>query len=88
MNLINGQIEIYKCFKEVNGKRQICDILVIKKDNEQLYYIFNNENQEFQSVKIEDLLDKTIYFHDAKHDRLNIKYLIKKREILPLDKNG
>lgn len=79
-NLYQQRIKFHKCFKEVNGRRQICDILVLKKESEQIYYIFDNEDQEYQRVEIEELRNKPIYLHDKENDKSDIQEYIARND--------
>ena len=58
---IMNYIEIYSGFSENQGKRTHQSIILIKKENEDIYYIYNQELQKYIQIAEEELLKKPIF---------------------------
>lgn len=52
-------------FIEKDGKRENANIVLIKKDNENLWYLYNSEEQTYQQVSKAKLIAKGIKYHDG-----------------------
>ena len=53
---IEKYLDVCTAFEEVNGKRVGRNILIIKKDNENVYYLYNSQTQIFEKIDKEELL--------------------------------
>lgn len=73
-------IEHHKAFIEKNGKREAKDIVVIKKEKENVYYVYNREKQIFENVAKEELITLPIKYHTTREDKLDISVLIEQTE--------
>ena len=73
-------IEHHKAFIEKNEKREAKDIVVIKKEKENVYYVYNREKQIFENVEREELITLPIKYHTAREDKVDISVLVDQTE--------
>lgn len=78
---IKNYIEMCKGFIERDGRRQGKNIVVIKKENENIYYLYNSEKQIYERIEKEALIKQGIqYIHEKTGMTLPIETYIKEKE--------
>lgn len=76
-------IETCPGFIEINGKRENANIILIKKENENIWYLYNSETQKFERVKKEKLIAKGIRYHNKSNKPIPIyEYIFEKEKRL------
>ncbi len=73
-------VKKYDGFIEENGKRKIKNIVVIKKQRENIYYLYHSEKQRYERIEKDELLGKNIKFYISDTDKENIEEEIKRLE--------
>lgn len=58
-------------FIEEDGKRKSKNIMIIRKDDEDVFYIYNPENQAYEKIQKEELLKSNILYHNVKEQRID-----------------
>lgn len=78
---IRDYIEMCKGFIEKDGRRQGKNIAVIKKENENIYYLYNPEKQIYERIEKEALIKQGIqYIYGKTGKTLPIETYIKEKE--------
>lgn len=76
-------MEICPGFIEKNGRRENANIVLIKKESENIWYLYNSETQKFERVKKEKLIVKGVKYHDDKGRAIPIyEYIFEKEKRL------
>lgn len=60
-------VEHYNGFVEENGIRKARNIIVLKKEKENVYYLYHNESKIFQKTDKEELLQEPIQYYTSKN---------------------
>lgn len=60
-------LDKYKGFIEENGVRKARNIVVIKKEKENVYYLYHSESQIFEKIDKEKLLKEPIQYYTSKN---------------------
>ncbi len=78
---IKKYIEMCKGFVEKDGRRQGRNIAIIKKENENIYYLYNSEKQIYERIEKEELIKQGIQYIQGETQKiLPIDIYIKERE--------
>ena len=79
---IVNYIEMCRGFIERDGKRQEKNIVVIKKENENIYYLYSSEKQIYEKIEKETLMKQGIqYIHGRTGRILPIEAYIEEKEM-------
>lgn len=73
-------IDFYQAFLEEDEIRKPSDIIVIKKQTENVYYVYNDRKQIFENISLEQLKKSSIKYHNIEEDKGDILVLIKRLE--------
>lgn len=63
-------LEYYMAFQEENGERKARNIIVVKKEMENIYYLYNSKTQIFERIDKEQLIKLPIKNHNIKEQRI------------------
>ena len=63
---IEKYIEMCKGFIEKDGRRQSKNIVIIKKENENIYYLYNSEKQTYEQIETKELINQEIQYYSYK----------------------
>lgn len=78
---MENYIEMCRGFIERDGKRQGKNIVVVKKENEDIYYLYNSEKQIYEKIEKETLMKQGIQYIHGKTGRiLPIEAYIEEKE--------
>lgn len=70
----------YKGFVEENGLRKARNIFAIKKEKENVYYLYHSESQIFEKTEKEELLKEPIQYYTSKNKLQNFSIAINELE--------
>ena len=73
-------IEMCPGFIEENERRRNASIIVIKKQKENVWYLYNPESQIYEQVKKGDLIGKEIQYHESRDVIKPIEVYINEKE--------
>lgn len=70
----------YNGFTEENGLRKARNIIVIKKEKENIYYLYHSESQIFEKIEKEELLKEPIQYYTPKNKLQDFSMVINNLE--------
>lgn len=73
-------IEMCPGFIEENARRRNASVIVIKKQKENVWYLYNPESQIYEQVKKGDLIGKEIQYHESRDVIKPIEVSINEKE--------
>ena len=68
---IQKYLRLCESFIEKDGERKFRNVVIIKKQNENIYYLYNPETMTYEKTDVRELIKTNLKFHNIQKQRID-----------------